>query len=362
VTDPIPTPVRWQRDAVVVLDQRVLPHREEYLECRSVQEVAAAIRDLAVRGAPILGITASFGVALAAARAADRGADREAILRDARLAGDALKATRPTAVNIAWAVDRVLEVAGIDPSSRDVDGDDDASRVADALIAEAERIRKEDVEACTAIGVAGAELIPDPANVLTHCNTGMLCTAGIGTAQGAILTAHRAGKRVHVWVDETRPVLQGARLTAWELGRLGVPRTLVADGAAASLMAGSMVDLVMVGADRIAANGDVANKIGTYGLAVLAHHHGIPFYVAAPSSSVDPSAPSGAQIVVEERDPAEVRAPLGLQVAAADTPVANPAFDVTPAALVSALVTEHGVIRPPFQETLRRARSVRGAA
>jgi methylthioribose-1-phosphate isomerase len=361
VTDPIPTPVRGQRDAVLVLDQRALPHREDYLECRSVEEVAAAIRDLAVRGAPVLGITAAFGVALAAAGAAGRGDGPEEALEQARQAGQTLKATRPTAVNIAWAVDRVLAAATIEGTPSEGDAGD-PSRLADVVLAEAERIEREDAEACAAIGAAGAELIPDPANILTHCNTGMLCTGGIGTAQGAILTAHRAGKRVHVWVDETRPVLQGARLTAWELGRLGVPRTLVADGAAGSLMAGGKVDLVLVGADRIAANGDVANKIGTYGLAVLAQHHGIPFYVAAPFSSVDRSTPSGAHIIVEERDPAEVRAPLGVQMASADTPVANPAFDVTPAELVSAIVTEHGVIRSPFQETLRRAGSVRGAA
>jgi methylthioribose-1-phosphate isomerase len=355
MTGLVPRPVRWRGDAVVILDQRSLPHREEYLECRAVEEIAAAIRDMAVRGAPVLGVTAAYGVALAAATAAGRGLDPVDVLEQARRAGEALKSTRPTAVNIAWAVGRVLEAAAMEQGSA-------GSRLADVLLAEARRIEDEDAEACTAIGAAGAELIPDPANVLTHCNTGMLCTAGIGTAQGVILTAHRAGKRVHVWVDETRPVLQGARLTAWELGRLGVPRTLVADGAAGSLLAGGKVDVVIVGADRVARNGDVANKIGTYPLAVVARRHGIPFYVAAPASTVDLTTASGTEIVVEERDPAEVTAPFGVQVASPGTPAANPAFDVTPGVLVSAIVTERGVIRPPFEESLRRAATVRGAA
>jgi len=235
-------------------------------------------------------------------------------------------------------------------------------RVHEELVAEAVRIEAEDRDACAAMGAAGQELVPAHANVLTHCNTGMLCTAGIGTALGVVIAAHRAGKHVHVWVDETRPVLQGARLTAWELGRLGIPRTLIVDGAAGSLMAAGEVDLVIVGSDRIAANGDVANKIGTYPLAVLARHHGIPFYVAAPISTIDLDTPDGAGIPIEDRDPAEVTSPLGIDVAEPGTPAANPAFDVTPAELVTAIVTERGVLRPPYGAALREVLGRRGAA
>jgi methylthioribose-1-phosphate isomerase len=205
------------------------------------------------------------------------------------------------------------------------------------------------------MGEAGADLVPDPANVLTHCNTGALAVTGAGSAQAVISTAHRRGTRVHVWVDETRPILQGARLTAWELRRLGIPMTLVADGAAASLMGRGLVDLVVVGADRIAANGDVANKIGTYALAVLAGHHRVPFVVVAPTSTIDPATPTGEDIVLEERDPAEVTAPFGVRFAPEGTPAANPAFDVTPAGLVTAIVTERGVLRAPYAPSLRRA-------
>jgi methylthioribose-1-phosphate isomerase len=212
------------------------------------------------------------------------------------------------------------------------------------------------------MGAFGAELIPDGANVLTHCNTGMLCTAGIGTALGVVISAHRSGKRLHVWVDETRPVLQGARLTAWELGRLGIPRTLIADVAAGSLMAGGEVDLVILGADRIAANGDVANKVGTYPLAVLARHHDVPFYVAAPTSTVDLAMPSGGDIPIEQRDPVEIVSPMGVAFAEPDTPAANPAFDVTPAELITAIVTERGVVRAPFVAGLHDLTARRGAA
>jgi len=334
-------PVEWAGDAVRILDQRALPHREIYLECRSVEEVAEAIRSLAVRGAPAIGVAAAFGMALAATVSTARGTN--ALFRELNRAGDLLKATRPTAVNLAWAVDRLLEVARGECCSVG----STHQRVHEAMVAEALGIEAEDRAACDAMGALGAELVPDGANALTHCNTGMLCTAGIGTALGVVVAAHRQGKRVHVWVDETRPVWQGARLTTWELQRLGIPMTLIADGAAGSLMAAGRVDLVVVGADRVAANGDVANKVGTYGLAVLAKHHGVPFYVVAPTSSVDPATPTGADIAIEERDPAEVTTPLGLRVAAEGTPAANPAFDVTPAGLVTALVTERGVVHRP---------------
>jgi methylthioribose-1-phosphate isomerase len=321
-------PVEWRDGVLRILDQTRLPHEEVVLECRTVADVEAAIRRLAVRGAPALGIAAAHALGLAAS------SDPSTL----RQAGERLVATRPTAVNIRWAVARVVRVA---------DGGGD-------VLAEARAIEREDEDACARMGELGAALVPDGANILTHCNTGMLCTAGIGTAQGVIFTAHRAGKRVHVWVDETRPVLQGARLTSWELQRLGVPMTLVADTAAASLMARGLVDLVITGADRIAANGDVANKIGTYALAVLASHHGVPFYVAAPTSTVDLEKQSGSDIWVEERDVSELTAPFGVALAPDATPAFNPAFDVTPAGLVTAIVTERGIVREPYRERLRR--------
>ncbi len=356
MTGPGIVPVEWRGDAVAILDQRELPHREVVLECRSVEEVAEAIRTLAVRGAPIIGVAAAYGMALAATISTQ--ARTRALLGELERAARLLKAARPTAVNLGWAVDRMMAVATGQCCS--IGGT--LQRVHEGLVAEAVRIEAEDRDACAAMGALGAELVPDGANVLTHCNTGMLCTAGIGTALGVVVTAHRAGKRVHVWVDETRPVLQGARLTAWELGRLGVPRTLVADVAAGSLMARGEVDLVIVGADRIAANGDVANKVGTYGLAVLARHHGVPFHVAAPTSTIDPATPSGEAIPIEERDPAEVTSPMGIDLAEPGTPAANPAFDVTPAELVTAIVTERQVLRPPFAPAIARLVAPRGAA
>ncbi len=345
----IPPPVEWCGDSVRILDQRALPHREEFLECRTVEEVAGAIRSMAIRGAPVLGIAAAFGVALAAATSRARGTN--ALVRQLGRAADALVATRPTAVNIRWAVARVLEVARDECCRVGAT----RARVHEALVAEALRIEAEDREACAAMGRHGVELVPERANVLTHCNTGRLCTAGIGTALGVVYTAHERGTGVHVWVDETRPVLQGARLTAWELGRLGVPMTLVADGAAASLMAAGRVDLVLVGADRIARNGDVANKVGTYGLAVLARHHGVPFYVVAPTSTVDLDTPNGRHIPIEERDPEEVTGVLGSRLAPEGVRALNPAFDVTPAELVTAIVTERGTLRPPFTRSLEVA-------
>ncbi|HEX6231062.1 MAG TPA: S-methyl-5-thioribose-1-phosphate isomerase [Actinomycetota bacterium] len=349
-------PVEWAGDAVRILDQRALPNEETYLECRSVPEVAEAIRGLAVRGAPAIGVAAAFGMALAAATSTARGTN--ALFRELNRAGDLLRSTRPTAVNLGWAVDRMLEVARGECCTVGATH----QRVHEAMVAEALAIEAEDRAACDAMGALGADLVPADANVLTHCNTGMLCTAGIGTALGVVIAAHRAGKRVHVWVDETRPVWQGARLTAWELRRLGIAMTLIADGAAASLMADAKVDLVVVGADRVAANGDVANKIGTYGLAVLAHHHRVPFYVVAPTSSVDLSTPTGADIAIEQRDPAEVTYPLGLPVAEEGTPAANPAFDVTPAELVTALVTERGIVRRPSTDALHDAIAGRRSA
>ena len=337
-------PVEWRGDAIDILDQRALPFEERHLSCGTVDEVCDAIRTLAVRGAPLLGIVAAYAIALEAVAWNGEGDPVEPL----RGAGDALRATRPTAVNIAWAVDRMLRVA---QSKRT----ESRERLRSLLVEQAVAIEAEDARACEAIGAFGAELVPDDANVLTHCNTGMLCTGGIGTAQGVIYAAHLAGKRVHVWVDETRPVWQGARLTAWELGRLGIPRTLIADGAAATLMASGRVDLVVTGADRIAADGSAANKIGTYGLAVLADYHGIPIMIAAPTSTIDLDSKTGADIAIEERDGAEVSSPGGRPVAEPGTPVANPAFDVTPPDLISAIVTERGVLRKPYPSRLTEA-------
>jgi methylthioribose-1-phosphate isomerase len=333
------TTVAWRSDHLALLDQRRLPREEVYLACRTWPEVAEAIRSLAIRGAPAIGVAAAFGAVLAArASAATSGPALRADVEQA-LAG--LGATRPTAVNLFWALDRVrrwLAAREGQPVA--------ALRV--GLLAEAEAILDEDVAANRRLGAHGATLVPDGARILTHCNAGGLATAGYGTALGVVRGAVEAGRRPFVWVDETRPVLQGARLTAWELAREGVPHTVIADVAAASLMAGGEVDLVVVGADRIAANGDTANKIGTYGVAVLAHAHGIPFYVAAPFSTIDPTLPDGRGIPIEERDAQEVRELAGHAIVPAGSPARNPAFDVTPARLITAIVTERGVLRPPF--------------
>jgi methylthioribose-1-phosphate isomerase len=316
VSELIPPTIRWEGDRITLIDQRKLPARLVEVDVRTVAELAELIRSLAIRGAPALGAAGAMGVALASVRGEDPVA-----------AGELLRATRPTAVNLAWGIDRTLAAA--DP------------------VAEAQAIAAEDLATNRAIGAAGVELIPPGARVLTHCNAGALACVGWGTAVGVIRSAHDAGLAPSVWVDETRPVLQGARLTAWELQRLGIPCTLVADSMAGSLMSAGEVDLVIVGADRIAANGDVANKIGTYPLAVLAAHHGIPFYVAAPLSTVDPATETGSDIAIEARDPDEVTVVGGTLIAPHGVAVSNRAFDVTPASLVTAYVTEGGVLAAP---------------
>jgi methylthioribose-1-phosphate isomerase len=305
--------VRLEEDAVVLLDQRRLPEEEVELRCASIAQLTEAIGALAVRGAPAIGIAAAYGLALAA----ESGEDLD-------VAHETLAAARPTAVNLRWALDAMR-----DEPTRE----------------HAERIHVAEVERCRTMGANAVELFPDGARVLTHCNAGGLATGGYGTALGAVRAAFEAGRVAHVWIGETRPLLQGARLTAWELERLGIPHAVVADGAAASFMARGEVDVVVTGADRIVANGDTANKIGTYSLAVLAAHHGLPLFVVAPTSTLDPAAASGDEIPIEERDPAEVTERF---------PARNPAFDVTPAALVSAIVTERGVHRPPYAATLPR--------
>ena len=335
-------PVRWADDRLLLLDQRELPVRETERPYTRWEDVADAIRTLAVRGAPAIGVAAAFGVALAARQSgATTFSDLQADL-DVAIKG--LAATRPTAVNLFWALDRMRRALdALRGSSVDA--------VRKQLLTEAQAILDEDVAANRAMGEHGAGLVPERARVLTHCNAGALATAGFGTALGVIRAAHAKGKIALVWVDETRPVMQGSRLTAWECVREGIPHRLIADVAAGSLMARGEVDMVVTGADRIAANGDTANKIGTYSVAVLAKHHGVPFYVAAPFSTIDPSLPSGAAIPIEERDAAEVRRVGTQQTAPSESPVFNPAFDVTPATLISAIITERGVFRAPYTFT-----------
>ncbi len=334
-SDPIPPTVAWRGGRVRLIDQRALPGRLTYVECSTVGEVVRAIRDLVVRGAPAIGATGGYGVALAAATVRSPAAIHRAAAR--------LRDARPTAANLAWGVDRVLAAYDAAPSGEGPT----------AALAEAHAIAEEDVAANRSLGAHGATLLGPGARVLTHCNAGALACVGYGTALGVVRAAAEAGKAPTVWVDETRPVLQGARLTAWELDRLGIEHTLLADVAAASVMAAGEVDVVVVGADRVAANGDVANKVGTYGLAVLARHHEVPFVVAAPSATVDLATPDGAAIEIEERDEREVTHAAGTRTAPRGTHARNPAFDVTPAELVTAIVTEHGIARPPYETTLR---------
>ena len=339
-------PETRERPEVWLIDQTRLPLEEVVVRCYTAEEVAGAIKSMQVRGAPAIGVTAAMGVALAAHDAPDEAA---ALFESVYRACDTLAATRPTAVNLFWAIGRMRDRA------RTLEGRP-AAEVRRALAAEAQRLAAEDVAACRAIGEHGAGLFASGDGVLTHCNAGALATVDYGTALAPLRWAFQEeGKRLHVLVDETRPFLQGARLTAWELRNLGIESTLITDNMAASMMAQGRVQKVIVGADRIAANGDVANKIGTYGLAVLAQAHQIPFFVAAPTSTVDLSLATGALIPIEERDPAEVTHFRGTQVAPDGMPAAHPAFDVTPARYVTAIITEQGVLRPPFQPALRAA-------
>jgi len=338
----IPT-VAWEDGAVVMIDQRRLPGETVFLRCRGPHEVAAAIKDMAIRGAPAIGVAAALG--LAAGVRASR-AEGEALRSAFGEMCAVLAASRPTAVNLFWAIERMrrcfdtLLGAG-------------GERLRSGLVAEALAILDEDVESCRRIGDLGAELLPEGVRVLTHCNAGALATAGYGTALGVVRSAARLGKLKHVYADETRPWLQGARLTAWELLQDGIPTTVIADNMAGHLMARGEIDAVVVGADRIAANGDVANKIGTYTVAVLAKENGLPFYVAAPVSTFDLATPTGAGIPIEERAAEEVTHVAGRRVAAEGASVRNPAFDVTPHRYVTAIVCERGVARPPYAESLR---------
>ncbi|HJU66364.1 MAG TPA: S-methyl-5-thioribose-1-phosphate isomerase [Gemmatimonadaceae bacterium] len=340
---PLIQAVRWspEGDAVRIIDQRLLPSRFEERDLRTLEEVCAGITQLAVRGAPAIGIAASMGLVASLAPHADESPPR--FLARMRAHAERLRATRPTAVNLSWAMDR-MEARAAEAIGSGLG----SALVLEALRHEATAILEEDRAMCRRIGEHALALIPDGARVLTHCNAGALATGGIGTALAPLYLAAEAGRQVDVLVGETRPLLQGARLTAWELSCAGIPVRVVADGAVASVMREGRVDLAIVGADRIAANGDVANKIGTYSLAVAAHHHGVPLYVAAPSSSVDPALASGTDIAIEQRSRDEIARDGERTVVPDAAVVENPAFDVTPAALVSAIVTERGVHEPPF--------------
>ncbi len=335
--------IEWTEAGVVMLDQRRLPAEEIYLTLTTAEEVADAIRSMVIRGAPAIGVAAAMGVALGAVRAAGQSAGRF----EARLEHvcDLLAETRPTAVNLFWAIERMrrtrAQARGLEPPA-----------VARRLVEEALRMRREDEEANRRMGEHGAPLMPDSGTVLTHCNAGALATAGYGTALGVIRSAVAAGKRISVLADETRPFLQGARLTAWELSRDGIPVTVITDNMAGHFLKKQEVGAVIVGADRIAANGDTANKIGTYAVAVLAKENRVPFYVAAPLSTVDLSLPTGEQIPIEQRDAREVTHLGDTPLTPVGVGAANPAFDVTPHAYIAAIITEAGVARPPYSESL----------
>ncbi len=336
--------LRWRDGRLEMVDQRLLPARIEFVACDSAADVAKAIRDMVVRGAPAIGCAAAYGVALEAQRLArtNKALDRTAMNQ----AFDVLAASRPTAVNLFWALERMR-------SRMDQSDDPEPAVLAGILLAHAHDILAEDVRINRAMGAHGAGLLADGARVLTHCNAGALATGGHGTALGIIRSAVEAGKRIHVIADETRPFLQGARLTAWEMVQENIPVTLITDNMAGHLMSRGEVDAVIVGTDRVAANGDVANKIGTYMVAVLAQRHGIPFYVACPVSTIDLSVPDGSSIPIEERAASEVTGYRDCQWAAAGVTVRNPSFDVTPAELVSALVTERGIVHRPDAAGIR---------
>ena len=348
--------VWWQQDgprvAVRMIDQSLLPGEVVILTLTHEREVAEAIARLRVRGAPAIGVASAFGMALALYRLLDeRGGTLTMEQAEAHLrgVGELLRGTRPTAVNLAWSIERMSRRA-----RQAIREGRSLPELASNLQAEAQAIADEDIEACLRMGKLGAELIADGDTLLTHCNAGGLATAGVwGTALAPIYAAQRAGKKLHVFVDETRPVLQGARLTAWELQQAGIPLTLIADNMAAHFMRSGGIKAVFVGADRIAANGDVANKIGTYSVAVLAKAHSIPFYVVAPRSTVDLSLASGESIPIEQRNAEEITSIRGIAIAPAGVNVANPAFDVTPSSYITAIVTEAGIARPPYEQSLR---------
>ena len=343
----LPT-IEWQGDVIVMVDQRKLPGQEIYVRCSSAQEVARAIRTMVIRGAPAIGVAAAFGIALGMRKSAAKGTRQFAV--EFQKICDMMAATRPTAVNLFWAIDRMKRVFG-----EGAQAGESPEELATRLEREARAIHDEDVASCRAMGGFGAAVVPDGARVLTHCNAGALATAGYGSALGVIRAAIEQGKQVAVIADETRPFLQGARLTAWELVRDGINTTVITESMAGPLMRAGDIDLVVVGADRIAANGDTANKIGTYTVAVLAHEHKLPFYVAAPLSTVDLSTPDGEHIPIEERDEREITHIGPSRLTPEGARIRNPAFDVTPHRYIAGIITERGIVRPPYSESLKRA-------
>lgn len=341
--------IEWHDNAIHMIDQRLLPQKYQVLICRDHHELARAIREMAVRGAPAIGAAAAFGIALCAVRSQAR--DAAQLLAELDDAAREIAATRPTAVNLFWALDRMRKRA-------EALRGQPVAEIVRALVAEAQAIADEDVETNRRMGRFGAELLRDGDSVLTHCNAGRLATVDYGTALGVVRAAVEQGKRIHVYADETRPRSQGARLTAWELMQDGIPVTLIADNAAGYFLRAGKIQAVLVGADRIAANGDVVNKVGTYKLAVVAKENGVPFYAVAPTSTIDMSVPDGDAVPIEERCATEVTHVEGVCIAPEGVAVANPAFDVTPHRYVTAIVTERGVIWPPFHEGLRRIKGV----
>ena len=337
--------MKWKDRTLYLIDQRKLPMEEEYVPCKKCEEVARAIEMMVVRGAPAIGATAAFGYVLGAMEKIKEVKDWNSFVEEMKKVKERLSRTRPTAVNLFWALER-MERTLLEHGT--LEG------VVERLEEEAVKIAREDIETNKAIGRNGADLIEDGMTILTHCNTGALATVDYGTALGVIRTAHEQGKRIRVFVDETRPYLQGARLTAWELLKYGIEAILISDNMAGWMMKLGEVDAVIVGADRVVANGDVANKIGTYTLAVLANRHNIPFYVALPTSTIDLSLKSGEEIPIEERNPDEVTHCGGCRIAPEGIKVKNPAFDVTEHELVTAIITEKGVIRPPYEENIRK--------
>jgi methylthioribose-1-phosphate isomerase len=336
--------IEWKQDRVLMIDQRKLPLEEVYIECLTYLDVARAIKEMIIRGAPAIGVAAAMGFALGAIRSNCK--DKRRFLDEMEEIAAIISSTRPTAVNLFWAVNRMKKIL-YEIKDKEIE------LIKERLVEEAERIYREDVEICKRIGKVGSQLIKDGSVVLTHCNAGALATAGYGTALGVIRAASESGKSVRVIATETRPFLQGARLTAWELKKDGLPVSLITDSMAGYVMSKGLVDAVLVGADRIASNGDVANKIGTYSLSILAKFHNIPFYVAAPISTIDFSCPSGELIPIEERDICEVTHVQGRRVAP-DVKVLNPAFDITPSENVSSIITENGIASPPFDGSLKK--------
>jgi methylthioribose-1-phosphate isomerase len=343
----LPTIAR-EADVVVMIDQRKLPSEEIYVRCSTAADVARAIKTMVIRGAPAIGVAAAYGIALGMRKSTSTGTQKFAA--EFYKICEQMAATRPTAVNLFWAIERMKR-----SFAEGANAGESVDQIKDRLDREADAIHDEDVASCRAMGAHGASVVPDDARILTHCNAGALATAGYGTALGVVRGAVEAGKRVAVFADETRPFLQGARLTAWELIRDGIETTVITDNMAGWLMRSGRVNFVVVGADRIAANGDTANKIGTYSVAVLAREHGIPFYVAAPLSTVDLKTTDGSRIPIEERNAKEVTHIKGAQLAADGALIWNPAFDITPHHLIAGIITERGICRPPYTESLRRS-------